>query len=396
MRKKSWAFALALGAFATVAASSGDARAQRGGGGGGTVHGGAARKGDAPGKIVVDRDMSSSMSAQSARARAAKGDCAGALDAFDEALRTSVDPSLHRDRGICHDRLGHPYPAMDDYRWYLTAEPNAPDAERIRERLEELEKDNGVGGAGTSKSDDRPSDAAAAKEGGVKTSVSLSGSEGLAHQESTTAGNASSKDVESGAGAGPEPAGSDTGNDIDADLRKQDQADRSPLRRGKGFVIGAVAGVQAWAEDSTVAGTSIAGTLRYSVGTAGSLLAEIGVESVGASESSTRDKSGPLLLGGYEARFGLDQYFSNEILLVAGFGYERLKQGSTGLVYSTIHPKARAGFRHVFGAGLGLEFMGEFGYALEHPLDVPAGSTVKSADQGVVVAGGTVALVLGF
>jgi hypothetical protein len=37
------------------------------------------------------------------------------------------NPTLRRDRGPRHERLGHPYPARDDYRAYLTAEPNAPE-----------------------------------------------------------------------------------------------------------------------------------------------------------------------------------------------------------------------------------------------------------------------------
>src|ERR1700759_5690695 len=66
--------------------------------------------------------------ATSARARMKAGDCAGALTSFDAALRTSdEDPTLFRDRGICHEQLGHPYPAIDDYRSYLTAVPGAQD-----------------------------------------------------------------------------------------------------------------------------------------------------------------------------------------------------------------------------------------------------------------------------
>src|SRR5947209_7898992 len=61
-----------------------------------------------------------------AHRRAKAGDCAAALDAYDVALRTSIDPALRRDRGLCHEQLGHPYPAIDDYRAYLTARPNAP------------------------------------------------------------------------------------------------------------------------------------------------------------------------------------------------------------------------------------------------------------------------------
>src|SRR5580704_11205041 len=67
-----------------------------------------------------------------ARSRMRNGDCAGALEAFDAAIMHSIDPTLQRDRGLCHEQLGHPYPAIDDYRAYLTAEPDAADAEGIR------------------------------------------------------------------------------------------------------------------------------------------------------------------------------------------------------------------------------------------------------------------------
>src|SRR5579883_186907 len=78
------------------------------------------------------------------RARMRAGDCAGAIDAFDEAINHSIDPTLYRDRGLCHEKLGHPYPAIDDYQVYLTASPDAPDADDIRIRLRRLlDKVNG-------------------------------------------------------------------------------------------------------------------------------------------------------------------------------------------------------------------------------------------------------------
>ncbi len=56
----------------------------------------------------------------------------GATDAFDVALRTSIEPELRRDRGMCHEKLGHPFPAIDDYRAYLVGRPNAPDSDAIQ------------------------------------------------------------------------------------------------------------------------------------------------------------------------------------------------------------------------------------------------------------------------
>ena len=73
--------------------------------------------------------LGSTAYAADARKRMAAGDCDGALTSFDAALRTNrEDPTLYRDRGSCHEKLGHPYPAIDDYREYLT------DAPRLRTR----------------------------------------------------------------------------------------------------------------------------------------------------------------------------------------------------------------------------------------------------------------------
>src|ERR1700677_198649 len=70
--------------------------------------------------LNLHRDGPGSQAADRARARMKSGDCPGALDAFDAALSQSHDPTLYRDRGRCHEKLGHPFPAIDDYRIYLT------------------------------------------------------------------------------------------------------------------------------------------------------------------------------------------------------------------------------------------------------------------------------------
>src|SRR5580698_2701494 len=94
--------------------------------------------------------------AADARKRMAAGDFEGALTAFDAALRTdNADPTLYRDRGICHEKLGHPYPAIDDYRRYLTSASDAPDADSIRERLDLLQ-DKVRGRVRSSEADDSP------------------------------------------------------------------------------------------------------------------------------------------------------------------------------------------------------------------------------------------------
>src|SRR4051794_22949687 len=87
-----------------------------------------------------------------ARSRPRSGDCAGPLPSFDAAVRITIDPSLRRDRGLCHEKLGHPYPAIEDYRAYITARPDANDADQIRDRLARLEEQTGQGGPSSASS----------------------------------------------------------------------------------------------------------------------------------------------------------------------------------------------------------------------------------------------------
>lgn len=78
--------------------------------------------------------------ARTARELAQMGRCSEALAAFDRAIaQRQKDPTLRRDRGLCHDRLGNPQPAIEDYRAYLSMAPSAPDATMVRDRLAHLE-----------------------------------------------------------------------------------------------------------------------------------------------------------------------------------------------------------------------------------------------------------------
>src|SRR5678815_3240463 len=94
----------------------------------------------ASGATVLKLDRSHNTAAEAARAKAAAGDCKAALDLFDEALRRPIAPTLYRDRGACHEKLGDVFPAIDDYRAYLSQSPNAPDYDQYRERLDSLIK----------------------------------------------------------------------------------------------------------------------------------------------------------------------------------------------------------------------------------------------------------------
>src|ERR1700722_12184438 len=70
--------------------------------------------------ILEKEQLGTTQTAALGRTRMKKGDCVGAIDAFDTVLRTAIDPTVNRDRGLCNERLGYPYPAIDDYRAYLT------------------------------------------------------------------------------------------------------------------------------------------------------------------------------------------------------------------------------------------------------------------------------------
>src|SRR5258708_900192 len=83
-------------------------------------------------QFTLRREEAGGPDASVARGRARAGDCAGALPAFDAAIRLTIEPTLRRDRGLCHEKLGDPFPAIEDYRAYLTARPDAPDADQIR------------------------------------------------------------------------------------------------------------------------------------------------------------------------------------------------------------------------------------------------------------------------
>ncbi len=111
-------------------------------------------QGDAPPRpsrsstqFTLRREEAGGAELQRRAGRARAGDCAWRLafvrcrDPLPRKIRRSVAT-----RGLCHENLGHPFPAIDDYRIYLTARPEAPDADQIRQRLAALEEQTGTGG----------------------------------------------------------------------------------------------------------------------------------------------------------------------------------------------------------------------------------------------------------
>jgi len=308
------------------------------------------------------------------RARMVKSDWAGALEAFDAALRTSIDVTVRRDRGLCHEQLGHPFPAIDDFRAYLTAFPDAADAEDIRSRLNTLDTANGMGGTGT----------------GGSSSVDGSPSTAANNEDpfavSTKDGKVSNAGVVAGTG------GSARAGNYDQELalnEKYDEADASPLRRGTGLSLGAF-GRGFGALSNGVTGYGVGATLRGSLGKVSTIYGEIGYISYQAgSDAATGEREGGLSLGlGYEARLRLDELGSNAIILAGVLNYERVSETNSNAraTSNLLDPRGKLGYRHVFGPGLGLEIAGEAAEAI----------SLEKGGTSVTTIGGTVALLVGF
>lgn len=235
-----------------------------------------------------------------ARARFAAGDCKGALDSFDVAIEHSIDPTLRRDRGICHEKLGHTFPAIDDYRAYIAAVPTAPDVEEIRARLAKLEGYTPPG-------------------------------EGEAPAQKTNK----------------------TLTEIERDRDKKDEAEGSPLRKGKGFVLGAFIDLRAVGKSYFQFGQRVGATVRASLDAHSTFMLEVGYAWNEADRPS--GSGGPNVYLGYEARFSLDDYGTHSIFFGALLGYERFNVNVPAVALNGIAPRARAGYRLVLGPAFGIE-----------------------------------------
>ena len=293
-----------------------------------------------------------------ARKRMANGDCAGALDAFDAALRTSTDPTLRRDRGLCHERLGHPYPAIDDYRAYLTVSPGATDADSVRERLEKLEQQTlGYSSAST----DVPGDV----EGGASQQASASQRRGTAKASASV-----SLGSEGVAGRGSEHR-----EDLDYAEREDDPLQTS-LKRGKGWSVAPFFSEHKWGvSPGGIASSSYSGSpfgdagtwsesvgieARYSVGPSGALLLEAGYEHFNSTAIDSAVVSGLTSQIGFEWRFPLNPEYTNQLFLAPGLGFEHLvvqpgdaQSSSTSL--GGFVPRVRFGWRHLLAPSAGID-----------------------------------------
>lgn len=326
-------------------------------------------------QFTLRREEPGAAEAMAARGRARSGDCAGALPSFDAALRIRNDPVLHRDRGLCHEKLGHPFPAIEDYRAYLTDRPDAPDADQIRQRLALLEEQTGIGGPAS-----EPASEPAGGGASMSASVSI-GTKG-ARAESSSSGI-----------LGPKPG--EPAQDFDYYVQQErltDQANASPLRYGKGIVLGPTVnlprffvGDGAPGTDELAYGAALA--LRYSTGRTLSLVSELGLGGVGESGAST-SKSGPLLMAGLEVRLPISRLAGDHLLLRGGLGYERYVVSGTRAISDNLLGRFAFGYRHVFGPSIGLEVLADGGPVLVLP------ENGDSRVNGVI--GASTAFVVGF
>ncbi|HTQ45388.1 MAG TPA: tetratricopeptide repeat protein [Polyangiaceae bacterium] len=364
MRKKcaaAGAIAVAL-ALGLVVGGSGEARAQ--------TQGGAAQGKPQQPLILQKVQLGSAGYTTVARARMRNGDCAGAVDAFDEAVKHSIDPTLRRDRGLCHEQLGHPYPAIDDYRVYLAAEPDAPDAQSIQARLDRLEQQT----TGRSESSEANDDTSV-----LQGSVSVNGSTATASESATTT-----------------PVTRDTMDYVEHDNEQL----RSPLRRGKGwsfapffaerkwFITGTNFGdAQTWAE-------AVGLQFRYSFGHVSTLFLEGGYTRFNstAATAGLYTLQGMTSQLGLEFRFPFDPEYDNQLIVAPGLGFEYWVEtanvaGASSVDIGMIMPRVRVGWRHMLAVSAALDLSLDAGFGkpaqFSNPSNFPFGG---NADMDELVA----------
>jgi len=322
-------------------------------------------------QFTLRREDPGGPQAQTARARAQAGDCAGALPAFDAAIQLTIDPTLRRDRGLCHEKLGNPAPALEDYRAYLTARPDAPDAENIRQRMLGLEDQAGSSAGNRA---DNPELASGEASLGIG---------GRAKASTDT------RPKSSGFGAKAGEEGQSYDYYVQQE-RNADAAGSSPLRAAKGFVLGAFLHMpRVWVGDGADSDLAygVGGTFRYATGPVLSVISELGWSGIGTSGESTA-KSGPLAMAGVELRIPVTRWATDHLLLRGGLGYERLVVSGTRAVTDNVLGRFAFGFRHVFGTSIALELLADGGPAYAIP--ETGGNRINA------VVGASAAFVVGF
>ena len=322
------------------------------------------RAGDTGGKFQMRQSSLSTGPAEMARSRVREGDCKGALPYFDDALRTSVDPTLFRDRGLCHDKLGDVYPAIDDYRAYVFAAPDEPDVDTIRSRILELQ-----GNAPPADGD----------------------------EESTNGTQANIDRVSRG--------------DV---IARPTTVKKSTLKGGSGFALGAYFGAGSLffndPNNTTASYEKIGLQLRASLRPSHAFILEGGYyhmddASIGSTGTFPGGSGYDFLLG-YEYRFKLDRSYNNQLTIAIGgtighFSESQTAGGVSGQAAQLLYgPAARVGYRHVFSNTLAVDLAIEPAYLWDHPTETitsaTGSSTSTSSDNlNAVQLGGFVALIFG-
>ncbi|HTB76507.1 MAG TPA: tetratricopeptide repeat protein [Polyangiaceae bacterium] len=314
--------------------------------------------------------------ASDARRKMAAGDCEGALTSFDAALRTSTtDPTLYRDRGLCHEKLDHPYPAIDDYREYLTDAPDAPDADSFRTRLAQLEDETSGNTAPKTTNDDTN-----------VPSAKPNASESISLNEGGATGTAA------------------TSRDKLQYLEREDDPLYVALRRGKGFAIAPFFSEHKWFFSNTSFGASetwaecVGLQLRYFVGPAGALLLEAGYEHFNATNLDLFTIGGLTSALAFEFRFPLDVEDNNQLFLAPVFGYEHISfspsdASFTSIATNAIVPRLRFGYRHLVQDSASIDFSIDAGWAKWFVSNDAAGSSTNVSNTVMVAA--NVAIVWG-
>jgi hypothetical protein len=306
------------------------------------------------------------------RERMRRGDCAGALEAFDMSLRTSKDPTVHRDRGLCHEKLGDPYPAIDDYRVYLTAVPDASDADGIRARLAKLEQET-TGKSSAPTDDDVPPSAAASGSASVS---------------------ATGDGVQASSSSGSSSGGSPERNALD-DADRDGESRSSSLRRGKGWGLAPFFAEHKWLAsgtsfgDATTWSESVGLQVRYSFGHLSSVFVEAGYERFNGSDLGPGFVSGLTSQAAWELRLPIDADDDNQLIIAPGIGYEHLVLSVDGTNVDTIDaivPRARFGYRRMLAESGGIDFALDGGIAQTLGSGTLTGNGRTAAFLGLEVA----------
>lgn len=338
-------------------------------------------------QFALRREEAGGADATVARQRARAGDCAGALPAFDNAVNLTIEPTLRRDRGLCHEKLGHPFPAIDDYRSYLTARPDAPDADQIRDRLARLEEATAGKTADSYREDD---------------GVHAGGSFSLGTQGGKTAGSSGSsssraREKREEKVLGPKAGEKEHGYDYYASQEKiADAAENSPLRYGTGWAVGPFLQLPRYffADGNTSdSGFAVGASIRYAWSPSMTFLIEGGYVGFGTTGEIGK-LGGPLAFVGIEYRIPLNTYASDQLFLGVGPGFEHYENSRLKTGLNVVNGRGRFGYRHVFGPSIGLELGVDGGPGLAWASSDVAGSSGDS--KALTLLSGSAAFMVGF